>query len=98
MTGNVIELPTGQRPLARRTALPCQQHDPALWFSARPAELNLAKAYCKGCPNREPCLAGALERAEASGVWGGEIFEHGRVVENKRPRGRPPKRCAKGHS
>lgn len=71
--------------------LPCQQTDPALWFSSVPAELNLAKAYCRGCRNRQPCLSGALERAEPTGVWGGEIFEHGRIIDFKRPRGRPRK-------
>jgi WhiB family transcriptional regulator, redox-sensing transcriptional regulator len=71
--------------------LPCQQIDPALWFSSVPAELNLAKAYCLGCRNRQPCLEGALERAEPTGVWGGEIFDKGRVIHFKRPRGRPRK-------
>jgi WhiB family redox-sensing transcriptional regulator len=71
--------------------LPCQQENPALWFSTVPAELNLAKAYCRGCYNRPSCLSGALERAEPTGVWGGEIFEHGRIVAFKRPRGRPRK-------
>jgi WhiB family redox-sensing transcriptional regulator len=93
MQGNVIEL-WGQLktpPLASTTDLPCQQQDPALWFSRLPIELNLAKAYCRGCRNRQPCLAGALERAEPAGVWGGEIFEHGRIIDFKRPRGRPRK-------
>ena len=69
--------------------LPCQQTDPALWFSSVPAELNLAKAYCGGCRIRQQCLAGALDRAEPTGVWGGEIFDHGRIIEFKRGRGRP---------
>ncbi len=71
--------------------LPCQQQDPGLWFSSVPAELNLAKTYCRGCPNRQPCLEGALERGEPAGVWGGEIFDHGRTIAFKRPRGRPRK-------
>jgi WhiB family redox-sensing transcriptional regulator len=78
-------------PLSRSTGLPCQQEDPALWFSNLAAELNLAKAYCRGCRNRQSCLAGAVERAESAGVWGGEIFENGRIIEFKRPRGRPRK-------
>jgi WhiB family redox-sensing transcriptional regulator len=72
-------------------ALPCQEQDPGLWFSSQPSELNLAKAYCQGCSNRQRCLAGALERAEPTGVWGGEIFQDGRTIEFKRPRGRPRK-------
>jgi WhiB family redox-sensing transcriptional regulator len=71
--------------------LPCQRENPALWFSSLPAELNLAKAFCRTCRNLHPCLEGAVERAEPVGVWGGEIFEKGRIIENKRPRGRPRK-------
>ena len=37
------------------------------------------------------CLAGALDRAEPWGVWGGEIFDRGVVIARKRPRGRPRK-------
>jgi WhiB family redox-sensing transcriptional regulator len=91
--GIIVELESRFRtPLPVTSAgLPCQQGDPAWWFSSVPAELNLAKAYCHGCRNRQPCLAGALDRAEPTGVWGGEIFEHGRIIDVKRPRGRPRK-------
>ena len=40
---------------------------------------------------REQCLAGALERREPWGVWGGELFANGKVLAQKRRRGRPPK-------
>ena len=73
------------------TELPCRKFDPDLWFSDAPAELELAKALCGDCPLRVECLAGAIERAEPWGVWGGEIFERGAVVPRKRPRGRPRK-------
>jgi WhiB family redox-sensing transcriptional regulator len=90
--GNIIQLPTQQRtPLSGVTRLPCQLQDPTLWFSSVPAELNQAKAYCRECPIRVACLAGALEREEPIGVWGGEIFDNGRIIEFKRPRGRPRK-------
>jgi WhiB family redox-sensing transcriptional regulator len=72
-------------------ALPCRNFDPDLWFSDSPAELELAKSLCRGCPLRLECLAGAVERQEPWGVWGGEIFERGQVVARKRPRGRPRK-------
>jgi WhiB family redox-sensing transcriptional regulator len=94
MTASIIEVPgrmKAQRSMANTRGLPCQQEDSALWFSSLPAELNLAKAYCRECHNRGPCLAGALERREPTGVWGGEIFEEGRLIESKRPRGRPRK-------
>lgn len=71
--------------------LPCRKFDPDLWFSDAPAELELAKSLCGDCPLRVACLAGAVDRAEPWGVWGGEIFERGAVVPRKRPRGRPRK-------
>jgi WhiB family redox-sensing transcriptional regulator len=71
--------------------LPCRKFDPDLWFSDAPAELELAKSLCGDCPLRVECLAGAVEREEPWGVWGGEIFERGAVVPRKRPRGRPRK-------
>ena len=71
--------------------MPCRRFDPDLWFADAPAELELAKSLCGDCPVRVECLAGALERAEPWGVWGGEIFERGAVIARKRPRGRPRK-------
>ena len=71
--------------------LPCRKFDPDLWFSDSPAQLELAKSLCGDCPLRVECLAGAVERNEPWGVWGGEIFERGAVVARKRPRGRPRK-------
>jgi WhiB family redox-sensing transcriptional regulator len=83
--------------LARRAAelgnpLPCSDNV-ALWFSEQPADLELAKASCQTCSLRGPCLAGAVERAEPFGVWGGEIFEKGKIVAFKRPRGHPSRRA-----
>jgi WhiB family transcriptional regulator, redox-sensing transcriptional regulator len=72
--------------------LPCRRENPQLWFSDLPADLQLAKAYCYLCPMRQVCLAGAVERREPHGVWGGEIFAHGAIITEKRPRGRPPSR------
>ena len=69
--------------------VPCHRENPQLWFSDLPADLQLAKAYCQPCPIRQICLAGAVERHEPHGVWGGEIFERGAAIARKRPRGRP---------
>jgi WhiB family redox-sensing transcriptional regulator len=80
-----------QRAAVPADALPCRTYDPDLWFSETPAELELAKSLCADCPLRLECLAGAVERQEPWGVWGGEIFERGAVVPRKRPRGRPRK-------
>lgn len=71
--------------------LPCVVHDSRMWFAERPEELERAKALCQGCPVRVSCLAGALQRQERWGVWGGEILEHGVVIARKRGRGRPRK-------
>ena len=38
---------------------------------------------------RAQCLEGAISRAEPAGVWGGELFEDGRVIAKKRKAGRP---------
>ena len=75
---------------ARRT-LPCRVQDPDLWFAESPTQLEHAKTLCAQCPIRSACLAGALDRGEPWGVWGGEIFDHGVVIARKRPRGRPRK-------
>jgi hypothetical protein len=48
-----------------------------------------AQAMCRGCRVRLACLAGALERREPWGVWGGELLMSGAIVPRKRPRGRP---------
>jgi WhiB family transcriptional regulator, redox-sensing transcriptional regulator len=62
-----------------------------LFFSDHVVDIARAKAMCALCPLRLDCLAGALEREEPWGVWGGELLSGGRIVENKRPCGRPPK-------
>ena len=72
--------------------LPCRSAiNPDLWFAEAPADLERAKQLCGSCPVRAECLAGAVARHEPWGVWGGEIFERGVVIERKRPRGRPRK-------
>jgi WhiB family transcriptional regulator, redox-sensing transcriptional regulator len=80
-------------PLAKECPedVPCRVQNPDLWFAETPAELEQAKALCLDCPARLACLAGATERREPWGVWGGEIFERGAIVARKRPRGRPRK-------
>jgi len=70
--------------------LPCTE-DPELFFAESPADVEAAKALCQGCSARPECLAGALERREPWGVWGGELLLRGTVVPRKRPRGRPRK-------
>ena len=71
--------------------LPCRTSDPELFFAESPADVEEAKALCRPCPFRTACLAGALDRREPWGVWGGELVLQGVVVPRKRPRGRPRK-------
>jgi WhiB family redox-sensing transcriptional regulator len=73
------------------TDVPCRVNDPELWFAESPADVEHAKALCQSCPVRVACLAGALDRREPWGVWGGELVVAGVVVPRKRPRGRPRK-------
>jgi WhiB family redox-sensing transcriptional regulator len=72
-------------------SLACWDADPDLFFAESPADVERAKALCVGCPVQESCLAGALERREPWGVWGGQLVQQGVVVPRKRPRGRPRK-------
>ena len=71
--------------------IPCREYDAELWFAERPEDVEFAKTLCGLCPARAQCLAGALDRAEPWGVWGGQLLVQGAVVARKRPRGRPRK-------
>lgn len=71
--------------------LPCRVNEAELFFAESPSDVELAKSLCQSCPVRVECLAGALERREPWGVWGGELFLSGVVIPRKRPRGRPRK-------
>jgi WhiB family transcriptional regulator, redox-sensing transcriptional regulator len=82
--------PTLDRP-GRLATIPCRAHDAELWFAESPADVEQAKALCVDCPVRDACLAGAIERREPWGVWGGQLLVQGVVVPRKRPRGRPRK-------
>ncbi len=74
--------------------IPCRVNDAELWFAEQGAQVEQAKALCQTCPLLEGCLAGAIERAEPWGVWGGQVFVNGVVVPTKRGRGRPRKNAA----
>ena len=78
---------------AEELELACRT-DPELFFAEAPADVELAKALCVDCSIRRACLAGALERREPWGVWGGEIFHHGTITAQKKARGRPRAKVA----
>ena len=85
------QVPAGaQVPVPHARDLPCTD-EPDLFFAESPADVESAKALCRGCAIRIACLSGARERREPWGVWGGELFLRGEVVPRKRPRGRPRK-------
>ena len=92
MSGSSLVVLTSQAQ-AIDDPLPCRREDPQLWFSDLQADLELARAHCLPCPVRGLCLAGAIERREQHGVWGGEIFAQGVIIARKRPRGRPRKQA-----
>lgn len=62
-----------------------------LFFSEELQDIARAKAICAKCPAIAPCLEGALARREPWGVWGGQLFLNGKILAQKRRRGRPPK-------
>jgi len=62
-----------------------------LFFSEQLDDIAAAKAFCGECLVKQRCLDGAQLRREPWGVWGGELFVNGKIVAQKRKRGRPPK-------
>ncbi len=62
-----------------------------VFFSEELHDIARAKSICAECPVMAECLAGAIEREEPYGVWGGQLFLNGKVLMHKRRRGRPPK-------
>src|SRR5690606_5861697 len=62
-----------------------------LFFSDELQDIARAKSICVECPVIVACLAGAIDRHEPWGVWGGQMFLNGRILPTRRRRGRPPK-------
>jgi hypothetical protein len=75
-----LQFSRGQIPPAPRAA--CASHDPELWFSERASDIAQATAICQGCTDQAPCLAGALQRRETYGVWGGTDLNPGHHQED----------------
>ena len=69
-----------------------------VFFSHDRKVIDQAKAICAGCPRRESCLEGALERREPWGVWGGELFRNGHVLTNRKRRPRHQQAAAESRS
>lgn len=70
-------------------AAACADETTELFFSDEFDDVVAAKMICLDCPVRARCLDAAVERKEQFGIWGGHLFEGGRIVLEKRRRGRP---------
>jgi hypothetical protein len=66
-----VRLQFSRGPIPDTAQAACASHDPELWFSDSPQDAAQAKAICHRCPERAPCLSGALRRRETYGIWGG---------------------------
>ena len=62
-----------------------------VFFSDPLGDIAQAKRICADCPTMVACLEAALTRNEPWGVWGGQLFRNGKMLANKRRRGRPSK-------
>lgn len=63
----------------------CRVHDPDLFFSAVPADVELAKSVCAGCPVRDRCEDFALKTGVRDGVWAGLDENELRSAPRARP-------------
>jgi WhiB family redox-sensing transcriptional regulator len=71
-----------------RDAGRCRDKDPDLFYPvgkgrAALEQAELAKAFCRACASREPCLAYALATAQEMGVWGGTSPEDRRLLRDQ---------------
>jgi WhiB family redox-sensing transcriptional regulator len=74
-----------------RNSASCRESDPDLFYPlgrgrAALEQAEVAKAICRACPSREPCLTYALVTRQDLGVWGGTSPDDRR----ERIRGRRP--------
>ncbi len=65
-----------------------------LFFSDQIPDIARAKQICATCPVIDACLERAIDRREPWGVWGGQLFVNGKILPQKRRRGRPRKNPA----
>ena len=71
---------------------PCMSvSDADVFFPETPEQLLVAQALCAQCPVAAACLAEAVALGVSDGVWGGQLFERGRPLDQKRRPGRPRK-------
>jgi len=63
----------------------------SLFYSEDLGKIAEAKRVCSTCPVLAECLESALASKEPWGVWGGQLFMNGKMLTQKRRRGRPAK-------
>ncbi|MDQ1700064.1 MAG: WhiB family transcriptional regulator, redox-sensing transcriptional regulator [Frankiaceae bacterium] len=74
------------------TNTPCTTiPDADVFFPETAEQLALAQSLCARCPVAATCLEQAVTLGVTDGVWGGQLFERGRPVTEKRRPGRPRK-------
>ena len=61
----------------------CAEAPKALFFHPSPFAISAAKAICRACPVRTPCLEHALEHQEP-GVWGATTARDRALLRRKR--------------
>ncbi|MDQ1506493.1 MAG: WhiB family transcriptional regulator, redox-sensing transcriptional regulator [Actinomycetota bacterium] len=87
-----ISLPVPRRPWTPedwREVGSCRDSDPNLFYPVgrgRDAleQIEEAKAICRTCPSREPCLEFAVTFRQVLGIWGGTSAEERRQVVRER--------------
>ena len=78
--------------MTNMTQTPCTAvSDPDVFFPETTEQLAVAQSLCARCPVAATCLEQALTLGVSDGVWGGQLFERGRPVTEKRRPGRPRK-------
>jgi WhiB family redox-sensing transcriptional regulator len=71
--------------LSWRTHAACGGLDPEVFYPVNDEAAEEAKAICRECPVREPCLDYALTNRERDGVWGGATErERRRMIRQRR--------------
>lgn len=74
------------------TMTPCMTvNDADVFFPETADQLTVAQSLCAQCPVIATCLDQAVTLGVTDGVWGGQLFDRGRPVGEKRRPGRPRK-------
>jgi WhiB family transcriptional regulator, redox-sensing transcriptional regulator len=75
----------GSANLTWRQHAACRGLEPEVFYPVTDEQTEEAKAVCRECPVREPCLEYALTNRERDGVWGGATErERRRMIRQRR--------------